>query len=126
MERNSACTEWSSCPITYTYSYLLSPIQMGRSALPRLCRRSRAHRHIESTVRWAAKGRFGKKSRLTAFCVARRTSVTSSITFSGTPLGQSWCEIPLSIAGCGEIRANWVACPEPTGEDTHPPSNYFY
>ena len=54
------------------------------------------------------------------------TSVTSSITFSGTPLGQGWCEIPLSIAGCGEIRANWVACPEPTGEDTRPPSNYIY
>src|SRR5437016_11050669 len=30
---------------------------MGRSALPRLCRRSRAHRHIESTVRCAAKGK---------------------------------------------------------------------
>src|SRR5438874_7380572 len=71
------------------------------------------------------KGRFGKKSRLTAFCVARRTSVTSSITFSGTPLGQGWCEIPLSIAGCGEIRANWVACPEPTGKDAPPPSNYI-
>ena len=52
------------------------------------------------------KGKVGKRSRLTALCVARRRSVTSSITFSGIPSGQGWCEIRLIIAGCGEIRAS--------------------